>query len=54
MLRTQQYKQPAQTTIAPAFDMTEMMNSIMPLIMMMMMMMMIMPMMKSMGEGFKA
>ncbi len=54
MIRPQQLR-PAQTTtttIVPS-QITEMLDSIMPLIMMMMMMMMIMPMMKSMGEAFK-
>jgi len=52
-IRTQQLV-PQQATVAPAFDVGELLTSIMPLVMLMMVMMMIMPMMKGMGEAFKA
>jgi len=45
---------PSQTSVAPAFDIGELLTGMMPLIMLMMVMMMIMPMMKGMGEAFKA
>jgi hypothetical protein len=40
--------------VTPAFDISELLTSIMPLIMLMMVMMMIMPMMKGMAEAFKS
>ncbi len=54
MIRPQQYVQPQQQAVVGTLQITDMLNSIMPLVTMMMLMMMVMPMMKSMGEAFKA
>jgi len=39
--------------VLPAFDINQLLASLMPLIMLMMVMMMIMPMMRSMAEAFR-
>jgi hypothetical protein len=49
--------QPSQLTTAPGvttLQISDLLNSLMPLIMLMMVMMMLVPMMKGMGEAFKA